>query len=228
MAVAGGDAVGWSRAHGVDARSLRAWRMNLDRRGTGRSQALRATGRFGWPLAYVVTITAVLLIGRLPARSRMVALASGTLLQLIDVVPAPEHVEAASMPDIAFLAPAAERYDRLEVLPPACLGIDCAGSDARDGVRDGLPSWVAAKMGWSVNAGYAARPRKRFLVAYCDGLPDEMARGPRAATVYLLPHNAVIDDDRLLCGPTPIGILCVDARNEDPLTKILRSNDRHR
>ena len=41
VAVAGGDAVGWSRAHGVDARSLRAWRMNLDRRGTGRSQALQ-------------------------------------------------------------------------------------------------------------------------------------------------------------------------------------------
>jgi hypothetical protein len=26
---AGGDAVGWSRANGVDARSLHAWRMNL-------------------------------------------------------------------------------------------------------------------------------------------------------------------------------------------------------
>jgi hypothetical protein len=41
VAAAGGDTVGWSREHGVDARSLRAWRMNLDRRGTGRSQALQ-------------------------------------------------------------------------------------------------------------------------------------------------------------------------------------------
>jgi len=36
VACAGGDAVGWARAHDVDARSLRAWRMNLERRGTGR------------------------------------------------------------------------------------------------------------------------------------------------------------------------------------------------
>jgi hypothetical protein len=28
---AGGDAVAWSRAHGVDARSLNAWRVNLGR-----------------------------------------------------------------------------------------------------------------------------------------------------------------------------------------------------
>lgn len=35
VACAGGDAVGWARAHDVDARSLRAWRMNLERRGTG-------------------------------------------------------------------------------------------------------------------------------------------------------------------------------------------------
>jgi len=28
----GGDAVGWAREHGVDARSLNAWRMNLARR----------------------------------------------------------------------------------------------------------------------------------------------------------------------------------------------------
>ncbi len=28
---AGGDSVAWSRAHGVDARSLHAWRMNLSR-----------------------------------------------------------------------------------------------------------------------------------------------------------------------------------------------------
>lgn len=28
---AGGDAVTWSRAHGVDARSLNAWRVNLGR-----------------------------------------------------------------------------------------------------------------------------------------------------------------------------------------------------
>ena len=36
VAGAGGDAVGWARTHDVDARSLRAWRMNLERRGTGR------------------------------------------------------------------------------------------------------------------------------------------------------------------------------------------------
>ena len=41
VAAAGGDTVSWSRERGVDARSLRAWRMNLDRRGTGRSQALQ-------------------------------------------------------------------------------------------------------------------------------------------------------------------------------------------
>lgn len=30
--VAGGDAVAWARANGVDARSLNAWKVNLERR----------------------------------------------------------------------------------------------------------------------------------------------------------------------------------------------------
>lgn len=33
---AGGDSVAWAREHGVDARSLNAWRVNLGRRGTKR------------------------------------------------------------------------------------------------------------------------------------------------------------------------------------------------
>lgn len=35
---AGEDAGRWARAHGVDGRSLNAWRMNLARRGTGREK----------------------------------------------------------------------------------------------------------------------------------------------------------------------------------------------
>ena len=33
LKAAGGDSVKWARAHGVDARSLNAWKVNLERRG---------------------------------------------------------------------------------------------------------------------------------------------------------------------------------------------------
>ena len=35
---AGGDIGRWARAHGIDGRSLRAWRLNLARRGTNASR----------------------------------------------------------------------------------------------------------------------------------------------------------------------------------------------
>lgn len=41
VAAAGGDAVRWTRSRGIDARSLRAWQLNLERRGAGRSRALQ-------------------------------------------------------------------------------------------------------------------------------------------------------------------------------------------
>ena len=41
VAAAGGDAVRWTRAHGIDARSLRAWQRNLARRGGRQSRALQ-------------------------------------------------------------------------------------------------------------------------------------------------------------------------------------------
>lgn len=36
---AGGDRVAWSRAHGVDARSLNAWRVTLERRASSKRRA---------------------------------------------------------------------------------------------------------------------------------------------------------------------------------------------
>lgn len=39
--LAGGDIGQWARAHGIDGRSLRAWRLNLGRRGTSASRRRR-------------------------------------------------------------------------------------------------------------------------------------------------------------------------------------------
>jgi hypothetical protein len=42
VAKSGGDVGAWARAHGIDGRSLNAWRMNLERRGaTGRGVVAR-------------------------------------------------------------------------------------------------------------------------------------------------------------------------------------------
>lgn len=46
VAKSGDDIGAWARAHGIDGRSLNAWRMNLERRGaTGRGIVARARPR---------------------------------------------------------------------------------------------------------------------------------------------------------------------------------------
>lgn len=50
----GGSELAWARAHGVDARSLRAWRLNLARRGSGQ-RGLRLVELVAAPAASALT-----------------------------------------------------------------------------------------------------------------------------------------------------------------------------
>lgn len=54
----GESAGAWARAHGIDGRSLNAWRVNLGRRGAGRSAKRPRTARL--PTAMVVRPRAAL------------------------------------------------------------------------------------------------------------------------------------------------------------------------
>lgn len=183
---------------------------------------LRTTGRFAWPLAYVLMLGSIVAMGAVRARSASVVLAVGLVLQLVDVVPSPEVAPAVTAPDLEPFRSVAAQYDRIELIPPAYVGVACAGSDPGDGTRYQKPSWVASRLGWEINSGYAARPRTTRLAQYCGELPGQVADGPRARTLYILDETIELVDQRYQCGETTLGAACVDARNEDPLAAMLR------
>jgi transposase-like protein len=76
---AGGDIGRWARAHGIDGRSLRAWRLNLARRGT---KASRPRGRRRLPAQATTTRGLVELVPTALART---APSSGSGRYVLDV-----------------------------------------------------------------------------------------------------------------------------------------------
>jgi hypothetical protein len=79
----------WARAHGIDGRSLNAWRMNLARRGAGSPPARAAT---------------------LPRAAMVVRTRPRPRAALVELVPSSRPSGMASASMLAFLASAAARY----------------------------------------------------------------------------------------------------------------------
>ena len=184
---------------------------------------LRATGRFAWPLAYLLMLFAVAVVARMrPVHARAI-LVLGTLLHIVDVVPNQEPSSGTLPPDAAQFLAVAAQYRTIEVLPPAFAFVECAGADAREGSRYRDPSWIAARAGWSVNAGYAARARATRLESYCTSFWEQLKAGPASEFIYVLHAEGTLDN-RWRCGTTILGTTCVDARNTDSLATSLAAS----
>jgi hypothetical protein len=147
---------------------------------TERFAVFRATGRFFWPMAYLIVAWSIaIVVARWPSRVALTALVTAVTMQLVDLHGA--HVERRrSARDPAFYAwshpmssPVWSRvlplYDHLVLYPPP----QCGGSP----VPYEPAAYLAGLHGLTLNAGGVARPDLAAQRQYCHDLGDRIRAG---------------------------------------------------
>jgi hypothetical protein len=156
------------------------------------TQSFRSSGRFIWPLAYVINLallTAVLraLRWRRWSASSLLLLLLGIQAYDLDPVQAAQRFTPAR--PHAFSAPAwslAERDYKHLVLYPAEIYLACDGPRGYRTSEVTALAYLAYRHGWTFNSGYAARLR-RTTGAYCGELRQEIEHGKLSAdTLYIV------------------------------------------
>lgn len=160
----------------------------------------RASGRFAWPLVYLLVAAAIVTVARrLPARAASGVLAGAVVLQLADLSAA-HASRRAVVRDPAFHAwddPFADErwhivaphYAHLVLVPPPQCGEAPAPYEPA--------MHLAARHGLTVNAGIVSRQDEAARVAYCTALDaDVRAARLRDDTLYVVAPSLVgsLDD----------------------------------
>jgi hypothetical protein len=187
---------------------------------TAHFAVFRATGRFFWPLAYLLLVWTLATLGqRLPSRVLIAVLFTGVTIQALDLHGAHEERRRGAR-DPAFYewhspmtapmwARVLPQYDHLVLYPPP----QCGPSP----IPYEPAAYQAGLYGLTINAGGVARPDREAQLRYCHGLGDQMKAGvfdPRA--FYIVPPAEVpalraAAGDRLVCGPVDGVTACVSA-----------------
>jgi hypothetical protein len=140
----------------------------------------RATGRFFWPMAYVVVVwTIATVVRQWPSRVALSALVAAVTVQLVDLHGAHEDRRRGAR-DPAFYAwshpmtsplwaKVLPLYDHLVLYPPP----QCGGSP----VPYEPAAWLAGLHGLTLNAGGVARPDLAAQSRYCHDLGDQIRGG---------------------------------------------------
>ncbi|NMO23607.1 hypothetical protein HG543_53480, partial [Pyxidicoccus fallax] len=153
-------------------------------------EAFRASGRFVWPLYYLLLLGSALALLRLPRPAAVPVLLAGALtLQVLDVnlgtgQQANEGGRWNSRPSEA-LRVAAQGRKHLVLYPPQ--SHDGSGRGCRAGPMD-FHRWAyrAYRLGLTFNSGYVARLDDSRAQAYCLGLDADVRAGRLdPETVYL-------------------------------------------
>ncbi len=187
---------------------------------------LRSSGRFVWPLYYLVAWWALerLIAGARPQRSAAILLGC-FVLQAIDIGPAFferfHRWTAIAAPDVEHLWPIAPppAYRHLALYRPTFIGTRCAFSSEAYVTAARL----AAIHQLTFNGGYAARVERDAVAAYCDRFIEALGRGEIASdTIYVFsdePPPGVFD--ALRCATFHGVRTCVARTNNDPFAEIL-------
>lgn len=155
----------------------------------------RATGRFFWPMAYLLmTLALAVLITRLGTRTAAVVLAAALAVQLVDLRQAHAARRATSrsaafhghqLPATSpFWAAALPHYDHMVMVNPPHCGEAPAPFE--------WPAFLAGRYGLTINAGEVARPDVVKMAAYCRALQERTRNGVVGDdTIYLVHHRFV-------------------------------------
>jgi hypothetical protein len=183
--------------------------VNLDGGWTAPLALFRSSGRFVWPLVYVMLTSLVVAVaGRLPRRAALAVLGVAIVVQLVDLHPAHAFRRQVAR-DPAFYTwqnPFDDRrwadilpaYAHVVLAPPPQCGSSPVPYEAAMG--------LAAAQGLSVNAGVVARRDEAARARYCRALDAEIASGAlRDDTLYVVapdaaPVVAAAGTARAVCG----------------------------
>ncbi len=187
---------------------------------TSRLAVFRATGRFAWPLVYVIVgVTLHALARGLSARALTAVLAIAVCIQAVDLH-AVHRERRRSAHEPAFFAwanPMTSRvwervlpvYDHLVLYPPPQCGTSPVPYEPA--------AYQAGLHGLTINAGGVARPDEAARRRYCHDLGEQMQAGQiDARSFYIVPASEVetlraAAAGRLVCGAIDDITACVSS-----------------
>jgi hypothetical protein len=192
----------------------------------------RSSGRFLWPLVYLVTAGAVVGLPRLLGRRAALAaalLAAAVALQLADLAPRARGAYFADRPwqlrDPRWSLLHGS-YDHLALAPPEVVGVltACRGLVYDDDDYYAPFALEAYRQGLTVNSGYLARGAVDRLEPPCLEQERELARGElRARTVYVVhpSKEPLFRRAGATCGRLDRALVCVAPGQTDAFARAL-------
>jgi len=193
---------------------------------------LRASGRFAWPLFYLLLAGAVsvpLVALRERPRLATALLAGAVLLELADLAPLAVGSRFAPRPwrleDPTWLL-ARGRYQHLALVPPQVVGVagPCRGELYGDDDYWAPLAYEAYRLGMTFNSGFLARGDHERLARPCLELLGEVAAGElRPDTLYVVHPSllAALRPPRARCGRLEGYLVCVRADAAGPFAAAL-------
>jgi hypothetical protein len=178
----------------------------------------RSSGRFIWPLHYLLITFAIATFGVIlrdhPRGGRVVlGLALGLQLFDLDVNPARERFRAS-----AFVSPSSPSwdlargdYDHVALYPPQIYTSGCGARFDERYVYDLGP--LAQRLGMTFNSGYVARLDLVRIQEHCLAWNAQVAAGNLdARTIYIVRSADVMPAGKAVCGPIDGYVACVAAQ----------------
>jgi Family of unknown function (DUF6311) len=212
----------------------------------------RVSGRFIWPLHYLIITGAVHLWVQQFQFSRLISsivLAAVVIIQLLDANPSAIAVrkhtnrfrqEMSKHLHKLDLEPASGLYQHMVLYPPLLWGggfYGCVDLDFRDNyshvelyyLRYIVPlAYHAYKSNLTFNSGYVARIDKERAQKYCETLERQISEGDiKGNTIYIV-HRAywnIFDRNiaKIVCGQLNDYSVCVSAQRHDAFRELLES-----
>lgn len=197
--------------------------VDLDGPWLGPLAVFRATGRFFWPLAYVLLAWALATVcTRLAPRTALAVLVAAVGLQAVDLHGA-HASRRASARDPAFHAwdspmpspvwhQVLRHYDHVVLYPPPQCGAAPVGFEA--------PAYLAGLHGLTLNTGGVARPDDAARLRYCHDLGERVKAGQLDdRSLYLVAPDgmdAIRAAAPAVCGGVDRVAICVTERSATP------------
>jgi hypothetical protein len=188
-----------------------------------RLAVFRATGRFFWPLGYLLLAWALAAITtRLPPRVTLSILLTALVVQAVDLHGAhEERRRGARAPGFyAWASPMASpvwhqvlpHYEHLVLYPPPQCGGQPVGYEG--------PAYLAGLHRLTLNAGGVARPDDAARLRYCHDLGDQVKAGHLDdRSIYIVPPGeveAIRAAAPAVCGTIDQLAVCVTAASYQP------------
>jgi hypothetical protein len=198
------------------------------------TRVFRSSGRFIWPLFYIVTWLVIAQASRLNKAPLILALSLG--VQALDLMPGyaregtPRLERGAWSPlPSPKWREAARFYRQITLFRPQFMWSQCTSPDYRPSYYVHF-AYIAAATGMAVASGYTARPDPRTIDAYCRQLMEQMRLGQLTQDeLYIVEPMiaawlAATYPGRVVCGTLDTYRVCVSAQNQDPVAMHLRSS----